>query len=366
MNSFHAIIIIITLFLNGSLTTSTLKSWPHCKLYGDTAGKWVHTKNISLEEVKLSFVDNEPGEALLFDRVWIPNDCSYLRFTNESIYKAVEYTRQLYNLSTLNIVFMGDSASRGILSGITRILSGSEIYGPCDNPICGGENFRIPNVDTMHGYFEEKYQNLLLSFIYVKSWLSNHLDWDLEFAVTMKKPLILVLNTGCWDFDVLARAAANHEFSPYCEGMDTAYYYQNEIENKRNQQWIFDVMNWLGNVSAQNGNRLIYRNNHFNRRFGALCADQKFEENLHNKTLNWEILDSRNISEHIWRYQCIDGFHFDRSHLHSREAHEKFYTEFKNKGKEAHGMMEIQFGQAFLNAAFHDYVSNEAKGKSYK
>jgi hypothetical protein len=52
-------------------------------------------------------------------------------------------------------------------------------------------------------------------------------------------------------------------------------------------------MNWLGNVSAQNGNRVIYRNNHYNRRFGALCADKIFEENLRNKTKNWEILDSR-------------------------------------------------------------------------
>ena len=65
-------------------------------------------------------------------------------------------------------------------------------------------------------------------------------------------------------------------------------------------------MNWLGNVSAQNGNRLIYRNNHYNRRFGALCADKIFEENLRNKTKNWEILDSRNMSYDVWRrYVCV-------------------------------------------------------------
>ena len=336
---------------------------PHCRIYGDTRGKWLVTKDILnssslLEEVKSSFVDNDPGEALLFDRVWIPDNCSYLRFSNDTIYKAVEYTRLKHNLSTVNIVFMGDSSSRGILSGITRILSGSELYGPCDNRLCGGINFKTPNVDTMHGYYEEFYQNLLLSFIYVKSFLSNHLDWDLEFAITQKKPLILVLNTGCWDFDILSRAAAFHEFSPICEGWDTAFYYQHEIEKKRNQHWIFETMNWLGNVSATNGNRVIYRNNHYNRRFGALCADKIFEENIHNKTTAWEILDSRNISFDVWRSQCIDGFHFDRTHVHSRESHEALVNDYKNKSKELPGMMEIQFGQSFLNAAFYDYVAS--------
>jgi len=173
------LLLLLLLFHQSFTENSNVKNRrkPHCKIYGDTIGKWVYINSTSLEEIKKSYIDYNPGEALLFDRIWIPLDCSYLRFTNDTIYKAVEYTRLKRNLNIYNIIFMGDSASRGIANGIIRILSGSELYGPCENSICGDKNHKVPNVDSMHGYFEEKYGNLLLSFIYVKSWLSNHLDW---------------------------------------------------------------------------------------------------------------------------------------------------------------------------------------------
>ena len=75
---------------------------------------------------------------------------------------------------TIQIVFMGDSALRGIFCGITRLLSGSEIYGPCINTVCGGlwnaargvpvRNWRMPFTQlTVHTY-----STYIKTYIYIR------------------------------------------------------------------------------------------------------------------------------------------------------------------------------------------------------
>ena len=112
--------------------------------------------------------------------------------------------------TTMHIVFIGDSALRGVVCGITRILSGSEIYGPCINPICGGMNdYPEPASYKNMGlsYSTEFYDGKLkITFVYVKSFYDYfRVDWVLLDIINMR-PYAIVLNTGIWDFDNIARA----------------------------------------------------------------------------------------------------------------------------------------------------------------
>lgn len=89
---------------------------------------------------------NGPGEALQFDDLWLPKHCSYLRFTNASLERCVDHEISKGAQSTMSgktdkrvhLVFLGDSALRGVVCGLSRILSGSEVFGPSHNSICGG------------------------------------------------------------------------------------------------------------------------------------------------------------------------------------------------------------------------------------
>ena len=112
--------------------------------------------------------------------------------------------------TTMHIVFIGDSALRGVVCGITRILSGSEIYGPCINPICGGmKDYPEPASYKNMGlsYSTEFYDGKLkITFVYVKSFYDYfRVDWVLLDIINMR-PYAIVLNTGIWDFDNIARA----------------------------------------------------------------------------------------------------------------------------------------------------------------
>ena len=127
---------------------STLR---HCRMYEDTFGEWVvnptkepHVNEDKKKELLKHFVGGSPVEALWFHKVWVPTKCSYHRFTSKSaencVYHMIDnnHIRNSSSNNSVNILFIGDSSVRGIVCGITRILSGSEVYGPCINPICGG------------------------------------------------------------------------------------------------------------------------------------------------------------------------------------------------------------------------------------
>jgi hypothetical protein len=95
--------------------------------------------------------------------------------------------------------------------------------------------------------------------------------------------------------------------------------------------------------------RLIYRNNHHNSRFGVLCADTQFEALLVGSI--YEICDNKRISETVWQQQNYDGFHFDRTHIHTVEHH--IDTNLNTIGN-IPGQLEIQLAQSLLNAIFYD------------
>ena len=75
------------------------------------------------------------------------------------------------------------------------------------------------------------------------------------------------------------------------------------MSQSRSSVFVNNTMSWLGSEAKKNGVRVIYRNNHYNIRFGAHCADDRLEEML--KGTPWEILDSRRISEGCYEYQVI-------------------------------------------------------------
>ena len=50
--------------------------------------------------------------------------------------------------------------------------------------------------------------------------------------------------------------------------------------------------------------RIIYRNNHFNRRFGTICADAEFESMIYGS--NWEIWNNREMSRDSWVEVCYN------------------------------------------------------------
>ena len=112
--------------------------------------------------------------------------------------------------ATMQIVFLGDSALRGIVCGITRILAGSEIYGPCINPICGGmDDYPEPVGYKKMGlsFTAEFYDGKLkITFVYVKSFYDFfRVDWVLLDTIKTR-PYAIVFNTGIWDYDNIARA----------------------------------------------------------------------------------------------------------------------------------------------------------------
>ena len=162
-----------------------LLSLRHCSRYEDTYGKWIPNpahgpdkNDTALEELKTYFLGSVgPGEAIHphFDKVWVPNGCAYHRFTNESIHKCVKHMLHKLNKTQendeLHIYFIGDSATRGVLCGIARIIAGSEIFGPCINLVCGGI------LDHATGY-HEMFQpvdivlfdgKLRFTFVYIKT-----------------------------------------------------------------------------------------------------------------------------------------------------------------------------------------------------
>ena len=134
-----------------------LKTYPtklrQCEKTKDTFGQWISSALVNqsiteLGNIRSHFIEyNNSNDkiistkgintALHYSQIWIPNNCSYHRFTNESIHKSVDIllknNNKISNRNFFHIIFMGDSALRGIFCGLTRVLSGSEIHGPCIN-----------------------------------------------------------------------------------------------------------------------------------------------------------------------------------------------------------------------------------------
>lgn len=331
-----------------------------CLKFGDTFGSWYNVAALNQTDgwVGSHFIDNEKGNSLEFSNIWIPNNCSYRRFTNHTIHSSVDHTlksrvEKSRDLSDgrVEIIFIGDSALRGIVCGIGRILSGSETEGPNKNVICGGtaHKFGMPISKSNFGtlYSVDYGNHLRISFIYTQTFHFRHFDWQLEFAIT-RKPYAVVFNTGVFDFDGIARSHMNDTLwdrgPEDCNSDATA-----AIAAQRADSFVNYTMWEMNKLAIEYDVRLLYRNNHHNARFGVLCADELFEALLIGSI--YEICDNRRISENIWQSQTYDGFHFDRTYMHDPLHHQEVNN---NSIGNIPGQLEIQLSQSLLNAIFYD------------
>ena len=100
-----------------------------------------------------------------------------------------------------------------------------------------------------------------------------------------------------------ARAHLNSTAADDCDSEETL-----RISLGRISPEINHTMQEISQIAAELGVRLIYRNSHHNKRYGAVCADKRFEEMITSfNSSHWEIWDNRNLSRDIWPLQCFDG-----------------------------------------------------------
>lgn len=317
----------------------------------------------NVHDISNSFHNHSVGEAAKFDMIWIPKDCSYRRFTNNTLLQAVNAIRQqrhYHNLSTksdpLHLVFFGDSALRGIFCAIFRVYAGSETLGPCMNSICGfsktQREISIPRIhikrDVTIG------ENLLVSFYYVKTFHFQYkrLDQLMEQVIKTDRPYAVVFNTGAWDYYDYSKQHRGEEAPLRCHNHETE-----QIGRRRADDFVNQTMWRLSEVGAKHHVRLIYRNNHYNARFGALCADEAFEKLLIGS--KWEIWDNRRLSEAVWRAQLYDGFHFDWPVMtYTEEDHRAYNVLHRQQFGQHPGMLAQQYGQSLLNALFYSALKD--------
>lgn len=353
------------------------KCWPDyknidilapCSLGGDSKGTWLNVSQSNIEERKKSlkhFLFNGPGEATFFDQVWIPHKCSYHRFTRESLlYFAetmVKSNPETFPHGYMQFVIIADSGTRGMVCGITHIIGGSEIFGPNLNEFCGNHTknaLTIPDTDQIHNLTISRY--LKLSFVY--SLHGIHTNFPLHVSVlTELKPYAIVYNVGCGIFFPSVPFLQVHlSDNPSC---DTTWV-KNRTELFMSTQP--PLMKQLSDLANQIGSktRLIYRNNHYNAWYGALCFDSLLEEWIHrerrqNHTFRWEVFDTRGVSKHVWKEANFDGFHYGREHhVWTYEDHWKFYSHVNHRHW---GKLEMQLAQSLLNYLFQAIIVNESK-----
>lgn len=349
---------------------------PLCGIGEDSHGRWFRVTHINNNSVVLSnensrnatadwrfeahFLEpNGPGEALSFDDLWLPSRCSYMRFTNRTIEQCVlhEISKGAHSFLSgvdaprVHLVFLGDSALRGYVCGLGRILSGSEMFGPNINSVCGDVSRNAVSTNMLgqpvtNEYFGGK---LLITFMYVKGFHIKHLDWHLEFFTYNTRPYAIILNTGAWDFDEIARS---RNYSLTTEECSTDE--EKKISRERADDFVNKTMWELGLAGNKTGTKMIYRNNHHNARFGTACADRAFEDMIHGSP--WYILDSRRISKDIWKSQTYDGFHFDRHRISTVEMHEYYIAVYRSRNHTLLGALEMQFTQSLLHMLFYDCI----------
>ncbi len=244
------------------------------------------------------FTDGNPGEALNFSHVWIPRNCRYHRFTNESLHRvvnfAVERNRKLplvrqFRLTSdgrLNLALIGDSTTRGLTCGLCRLLAGSEIFGPAINAVCGSETERF----TME--FNKRHTldfgpQLRLTFNFQHSFILENndnypLDSVLKSAVNEQPAFALLTGTGAWDFVHMYQKSIfktpGHE---ECENEAWV-----AMAKERATPSINASMHQLSDLATAKNIRLVYRNNHYMKRYGTECADGKFEKFLEGQQLS--------------------------------------------------------------------------------
>lgn len=378
---------------NNSASVTVL---PLCGVFRDNIGSWVpnplrHGKSTVPPVIRQScYKCSDTSQALDFDYIWLPERCSYHRFTNHTIIRASTLLKshlcsdvgkanhnhdeplsttlnntdqnqgeelQLCHTKPVHVVFLGDSALRGIFCAISRIYVGNETHGPCQNTVCGiSKTHREISIPFIHRPLSIPFSpDLTLTFYYVKSLKWKKLEDLLEYVISITKPQVVVLSTGAWDFYDLSKKHRNDpSFIPplngTCHNDDMT-----QISLSRSDEWTNRTMSFLSDLGKQHRVRLIYRNNQFNRRFGALCADERFEAILHGT--QWQIWDNRNLSRDVWQNQSYDGFHFDWPVMtYTVEDHAKYNAIHYAKFSQHPGMLVMQIAHSLLHNLFYEVL----------
>ncbi len=390
LSFFYLYSIISVTIITAVLTTpwSSDDIYPLCDHYQDKEGIWMRTKDNNNknnnrmilsqeeeEEMNKHFFLQPPGEALEFNQTWLPTSCSYHRFTNTSFYQMIDNLlthpkyHHLFPNKQVHIALLGDSATRSVFCGLSRILAGSELYGPCDNVVCGGTSGLPVSVKKANRIYEVDFSpTFKITYSYIYDIDDQHHSGGsvIERVINppdvknYNRPYAIVVNSGAWDFDQLWRS--NNEYyntSDNSEG-DCNTVEASRISHERASNKIINKMKYLSDIAHKHHIRLIYRNNHYNSRFGPICADRLLEERM--KIIPhsvWEVWDNRGISKDVWKEQCYDGFHFDRHRVHSSDHHRSHMSLFKTKGGDLRGQLEIQLAQSLLNGIFYQYLADE-------
>lgn len=271
-------------------------------------GQWVNSSapyevTWTQDQFLKRFVYGGPGEALNFTQVWIPQDCSYHRWNKDTLQTCAKNTQIRRNESEqepLRIALVGDSATRGVFNGLTRLLSGSEFYGPCHNKVCGGPGFGLPITfrSNLHIYRIPFPPHVELIFMYTKTLQVVEEVMPAIKEVMKLKPYMMVLNTGAWDFDHLSRKY-EHRVAPLkCDNEEFEEVAKARASPQMKQLYI-DIADYAKKLDIH----LIYRTNHYNRRYGANCADDRllslFKDTPELKS-SWDVWDNFNTSRDSW------------------------------------------------------------------
>jgi hypothetical protein len=343
-----------------------------------------------------------------YKRLWVPAGCRYHRFTQASLQyyltlrqlrssrqsRSQSQERQVANRhdahapsKSLNIAFFGDSVLRGVYCGINRIVSGDEIFGPNIDPICGG--YMAPGTksrNTPLTFASEgetvlggaSFPNLLrTSFTYVR-FLHNHRNeidhiknitqrgtWDtLRMWVdestrdALTRIDAIVIGSGAWSFYGVNLRQRDLCDWPYTHMNSTGACPDLDFEQSALSRVNSDAVAFIRDVSdlcKKNKIRLIYKNSHWNCRYGVYCADKEFEKKLQFDGSVWELWNTRSMSEQHWRDQTWDGYHFDRQSVHSLKDHyrswfeEGFKFQHSMKRFPHQGELEMQLVNSLLN-----------------
>ncbi len=351
-------------------SSSNATVYPLCKKYQDNnKGDWISVSDIKTEEQNAEvlghFFGEGPGEAMKFTEIWLPKKCSYHRFTNKTFSTMIKQLTDNIPEKAIHIGVFGDSGTRNTICGLTRILAGSERNGPCRNRICGNENTKRISVEEAYQPFQMKLMNskFIITFYYIFGFNSrsketfNVLHKFLESSSTKPRPYAVIVNTGIYDF--VKSVTYGKSYYQGCETMD-----EMERSLNRARPEVIKELLLLSAIAKKKNIRLIYRTNHINRRYGALCADGPLEVKMKGmKDSIWEIWDNRALSKDVWKKQTYDGFHYGRPHTHSTEDHHRYRKEYRSKFHEDPGQLEIQLAQSLLHNLFYDYIEKKFRTK---
>ena len=324
-----------------------------CSANGDTFGTWNDTNSLDIHAAKSHFVDGHLGAAIHYNQIWLPQNCSYHRFTKESVNAFASHI--LANSTTksgrVHLIFMGDSALRGIFCGIASMLNGTELLGPNTNYICGfnANHHPVSWFQTNQLFDLDVGPYLRLSFIYVFNMIEQKNLWTIEYQIS-QSPFAFILNTGAWDFYHTneERKSRGVNATTECDCPEDF-----KVEAVRTGDQVKAMLMETGPLAKRLGVKAIYRSNHINRNFGAYCADRKLIDILH--LAEWNVWDNTRISQDVWREQTWDGFHFDNK-AHTEEEHRAAIVAARAMGLPSPGMMQMQFANSLLFFVFRDTI----------